>query len=114
MASPASTKTLTVPNGSTTSNTADLGIVDGTSEIVGFIIVGTIISTSMTFKVSDDGITFQTLNTQSGSPLSITVASNVNIGLSQDVRAQIGRWRMIQAVMGSTETNGATIKVLVK
>ncbi len=108
------TKTLTVASGGTISNTADLGIVDGTSEIVGFVIVGTIISTTMTFNVSDDDVLYQTLNTQAGSALSITVASSKNIGLSQDVRAQIGRWRFVQAVMGSTETGGAVIRVLVK
>jgi len=108
------TKTLTVASGGTTSNTADLGIVDGNQEIVGFIIATTLVSTTMTFNVSDDDVTYQQLVTQAGSALSITVASNKNIGLSQDVRAQIGRWRFIQAVMGSTETNGATIKVLVK
>lgn len=108
------TKTLTVAAAGTTSNKADLGIVDGNQEIVGFIIQGAIISTSMSFNVSDDDVTYQQLQTQSGSPVSITIASSKNIGLNQDTRAQLGRWRFIQAVMGSTETNGATIKVLVK
>jgi len=114
MADPTKTKTLTVANGGTTSNTADLGIVDGNQEIVGLIVVGTILSTTMTFNVSDDGTLFQQLQTQAGSAVSITVASNKSVGLNQDTRAQLGRWRYVQGVMGSTETGGATIRLLVK
>lgn len=106
--------TFTVANNATNSTTNDLQIVDGNMEIVGFQINGTIVSTSMTFNASQDGVTFQTLNTQAGSALSVTIKSNETIGLSQDVRAQVGRWRYLQIVMGSSETNGATINAIIK
>lgn len=103
-----------VANGAQLSTQNDLGIVDGSWEIVGFEIDTTIVSTSMTFLASIDGVTFQTLNTQAGSPLSVTITGNATIGLSQDVRAQLGRWRYLQVKMGSAETNGCTVKTLIK
>jgi len=106
--------TFTVASGATLSTTNDLQITDGSMEIVGFQINGTIISTAMTFNASVDGVTFQPLNTQAGSALSVTIKSNETIGLSQDVRAQLGRWRFLQLIMGSTETNGATVTALIK
>ena len=106
--------TFTVAANQTASTTNDLQITDGSMEIVGFIVVGNIVSTAMTIKTSDDGILFQTINTPTGSAISITVASNTNIGLTQDIRAELGRWRYLQLIMGSSETGGATIRTLIK
>lgn len=106
--------TFTVANGATLSTQNDLGIVDRSSEVVGFQIDGTIVSNSMSFKASVDGSTFQPLNDQGGTLISVTIKSNETVGLNQDKRAQIGRWRYLQILMGSTETNGATIKTLWK
>lgn len=103
--------TSTVPTNGTLGNPIDLGIFDSSHFIVGTIIKGTVVSTTMTFNVShqSDGITFFPLMNESGSAVQLTIASNTAIGHKQDIRSQFGNWRFVQPVMGSTETGGATI-----
>lgn len=103
--------TATVANGGTLGTALDLGIFDYSRAIVGIVIKGTILSTTMTFNVSpeNDGVTFYPLFNEAGSQVQLTISSNQATGIKQDLRAQMGSWRFIQPVMGSTETNGATI-----
>ena len=100
-----------VASGGTLGTPLDLGIFDATRVIVGIVIQGVIISTTMTFNVSHqaDGVNFFSLINEAGSAVSITIASNSAIGTKQDIKAQLGNWRYIQPIMGSSETNGATI-----
>lgn len=99
----------TVAAGATDSNQLDIGLVNSGARLVGFVIEGTIISTAMTFKVSADGTTYVALKDQAGAAMSVTVASATAVGFKQDVASQLGSWRFMQLIMGSTETNGATI-----
>jgi len=99
----------TVASGATTSNQLDIGLVNSGARLVGLVIEGTIISTTLTFKVSADGTTYVTLKDQAGAAITITVASATAVAFKQDVASQVGSWRFMQAIMGSTETNGATI-----
>lgn len=96
------------------SNALDLQIINPDQELVGFAIPGTIVSTTMTFLVAQDGVNFLPLYDQAGSLVSVTVASATAVGLDQTKRAQLSRWRYMQLNMGSSETGGATINPLTK
>jgi hypothetical protein len=101
--------TFIVASGATDSSQLDLQIVNTGQKLVGLVIPGTIISTAVTFKVSADGTTFVALKTEAGSALSLTIASATAVGFKQDVASQLASWRYVQAIMGSTETNGAIL-----
>lgn len=103
--------TSTVAANGTLGTPLDLNIFDSAHFLVGIIIKGTVVSTTMTFNVShqSDGVTFFSLMNEAGSAVQLTIASNTAIGVKQDIRSQLGSWRFIQPVMGSTETGGATI-----
>jgi hypothetical protein len=104
--------TFIVASGATDSSQLDLQIVNTGQRLVGIVIPGTIISTTVTFKVSADGTTFATLRGQTGAPidpLSVNVLSASAVAFTADMAAQLGGWRYVQAIMGSTETNGAIL-----
>lgn len=105
--------TFTVAVDATVSNALDLQLVNPGQKVLGFAIKGTCTSTTMTFNASADGVNFYPLMGNTGSAVSITVASNTIIGFTADIGAELSGWRWLQAVMGSSELSGATILVVV-
>jgi len=105
--------TWTVAVDATVSNALDLGLVGPEQVIAGFVIKGTIVSSTMTFNTSADGITFYPLINEAGSAVTVNIASNSSVGVKTDNAYQLQAWRYMQLVLGSSELNGATIVAVV-
>lgn len=107
------THTATIASGGTVSNACDLGTLDASQGLAGFVIPATFTGTAITFQVSVDDSTYQALyngNTQ----LSITVAQGRTYSLTGDQRATLFGWRYVKLVSGSAEGGARDIKLLVR
>lgn len=100
--------TFTVAAGQTVSD----GLAVPRGEIVGFVMPAALVSTTMTFQVSLDDSTYVALNNDTGSAISLTVAASKAVSLKADLRSQLTGWPFMKVVMGSTETNGAAVKIV--
>ena len=96
--------TVTIANNATESSAADLS---GTA-FIGMVLLAEFDGTSMTFKVSTDGTTYQPMRNLAGTLATATVAASNSYGI---VPSDFAAWRFIKLVAGTAQT-GATIITL--
>lgn len=102
------TQTITLEDGETTTPAIDL---NGTT-LIGLRIEGVITNSTITFLVCDTvNGTFTQAIDNSGSPISITVASNKSSPLAS---VDFEPWQFIKIVAGSAQSGNLTIKVISK
>ena len=94
----------TIANGAALSGAVDLGSVIPGNEIVGLVMPIAWTAAAMTFQGSADGTNFYDLYNDAGTELNFTVGASQAIGLRQDARAILGRWRHIKVRSGTTGT----------
>lgn len=76
---------------------------------------GTITSTAMTFQASYDGTTFVALNDDAGTAISITVASDKVVAVTDSAKSMaLAAVQLLKCVMGSVEAADRTIEVVLK
>lgn len=95
------TATATIANGATVSDAVDMRGYSGG----GYALPSTFDGTALTFQVSVDGVTYQTLYDQYGSPLSITVAASRSFPLPQEIFG----WAYFKFVAGTAQSTTATL-----
>jgi hypothetical protein len=91
-----SVRTVTIANGQTTSDALDC--INGT--VVGILTPAALTGTAFTFSVSADGVTYNTLYSDAGTAVSVTVAASRYIYLDPTVFAGV---RYVKVISGSAE-----------
>ena len=94
--------TVTIANGATESSAGALG---GTA-LLGMVLPAEFDGTSMTFKVSTDGVTYQTFKNLAGVTATAIVAESNSYGI---VANDFAAWRFIKLVAGTAQTGNTII-----
>lgn len=105
-------KTVTIAANDTQSTALEIGEYT----MMTLLISENLVSTSLSIQVRDSAGNWYDLMDQSGSAVSITIAadpSNDAVGIDAAL-LELAAASVIRFVAGSTETSGATIKVLLK
>lgn len=94
--------------------TSDILKCDG-NQLAGFITLGTLVSTTMTFQMAPvlaiaTNPVFYPVNNSGGTPISFTVAPNGYYGFTADQQSQFLGVEVFKFVGGSSEAVGTTIR----
>lgn len=108
------TNQLTIASGSTTSISVDMSSYGEAVGLVGFIMPAAFTGASLSFKVSQDDVTYSALNDSSNTLVSITVTAGTAYAFKQDIRSCLDPWRFIQFVSASSEGSARTIVLMVE
>lgn len=108
------TNQVTIASGATTSISVDTSAFGEAVGLVGFIMPAAFTGASLSFKVSQDDVTYVPLNDSSNALVSITVTASTAYGFKQDVRSCLDPWRFFQFVSASSEAAPRIIVIIVE
>jgi hypothetical protein len=97
---------VTIANGQTVSSVAQMNA----ARAVGIIVPASMTGTSLTFSVSVDGITYNTLKDAAGSDYTITITSSAS---AHEITAnKLVAWPYVKLVSGSAESGDKVLQLI--